>query len=67
MISNIEYFDPDYVRRVLEEHIAGKRDRSRLLMMLLVVGLWHRLYVQGPLGAEHAMGLGELLSQAERR
>jgi asparagine synthase (glutamine-hydrolysing) len=39
------YFDAPFIDRVLAEHLAGKRDHSRQLWMLLVFELWHRQYV----------------------
>jgi asparagine synthase (glutamine-hydrolysing) len=39
------YFDATFIDRVLAEHLAGKRDHSRQLWMLLVFELWHRQYV----------------------
>jgi asparagine synthase (glutamine-hydrolysing) len=42
------YFDAAFVDRVLTEHLAGTRDHSRRLWMLLVFELWHRQYVDAP-------------------
>lgn len=39
------YFNSAFVDRVLAEHLAGRRDHSRQLWMLLVFELWHRQYV----------------------
>ncbi len=39
------YFDYGFVDRVLAEHLAGRRDHSSRLWMLLVFELWHRQYV----------------------
>jgi asparagine synthase (glutamine-hydrolysing) len=39
------YFDAAFVDRVLEEHLAGRRDHSLRLWQLLVFELWHRQYV----------------------
>ena len=41
-------FDHARVGRLLDEHRAGKRDNSRLLMMLAAVELWHQLFVDPP-------------------
>ncbi|HZG34596.1 MAG TPA: asparagine synthase (glutamine-hydrolyzing) [Gaiellaceae bacterium] len=46
------YFRPEAVRRVLEEHVAGRADLSRQLWGLLAVTLWHERHVErtpGPL------------------
>jgi asparagine synthase (glutamine-hydrolysing) len=39
------YFNYEFVDRVLEEHLAGRRDHSRRLWQLLVFELWNRQYV----------------------
>jgi asparagine synthase (glutamine-hydrolysing) len=39
------YFRPDVLRRVLAEHRAGRRDYSTWLWCLIVLEMWHRLFV----------------------
>ena len=39
------YFNQTFVRRILDEHVAGTRDHSLQLWQLLVFELWHREYV----------------------
>ena len=39
------YFNQAFVRRILDEHLAGTRDHSLRLWQLLVFELWHRQYV----------------------
>ena len=39
------YFDPDAVRRLVDEHLRGRRDRSSDLWILLVFELWHRNFL----------------------
>jgi len=39
------YFAMGFIDRILAEHLAGVRDHSRQLWMLLVFELWHRQYV----------------------
>src|SRR3954467_10282709 len=39
------YFDVAFVDRILDEHLAGKRDHSLRLWQLVVFELWHRQYV----------------------
>jgi len=40
-----DYFRPDYVRRLIEEHQAGRFDHSYRLWALLVFELWQRRWV----------------------
>ena len=40
------YFDPDAVRGIVREHIAGDRDHSGVLWQLLVFELWHRNFLE---------------------
>jgi hypothetical protein len=39
-----EYFNPDYVRDLVAEHMAGA-DYARKLGVLLSIELWHRLFL----------------------
>jgi len=39
------YFDMAFVDRILDEHLAGKRDHSLRLWQLVVFELWHQQYV----------------------
>jgi asparagine synthase (glutamine-hydrolysing) len=39
------YFRPGILRRVLAEHKAGRRDYSTWLWCLVVLEMWHRLFV----------------------
>jgi asparagine synthase (glutamine-hydrolysing) len=39
------YFNPLFVDRILDEHLAGKRDHSLRLWQLVVFELWHKQYV----------------------
>jgi asparagine synthase (glutamine-hydrolysing) len=39
------YFDPAAVRQLVDEHMRGRRDRSRDLWTLLVFELWHRNFL----------------------
>jgi asparagine synthase (glutamine-hydrolysing) len=39
------YFQPAFVRRIVDEHVSGKRDHSLRLWQLVVFERWHRLYV----------------------
>jgi asparagine synthase (glutamine-hydrolysing) len=40
------YFDPVAVRRLVNEHLGGRRDRSSDLWILLVFELWHRNFLE---------------------
>jgi len=40
------YFDPDAVKSLVDEHLRGRRDRSRDLWILLVFELWHRNFLR---------------------
>ncbi len=39
------YYDGAVLRRTVEDHVAGRRDRSRELWTLLTLELWHRAYI----------------------
>jgi asparagine synthase (glutamine-hydrolysing) len=39
------YFEPDQVRKLVEEHASGRWDHSYRLWSLLVLELWHRMYI----------------------
>jgi asparagine synthase (glutamine-hydrolysing) len=39
------YFDPDYVQRMVEEQLSGRRNLSSRLGALLTFELWHELFV----------------------
>jgi asparagine synthase (glutamine-hydrolysing) len=50
---NRGYFQPAYVRRILEEHLAGRVNHRLLIWSLLSFEWWNRLYMDGdraPLG-----------------
>ena len=39
------YFDPAYVRSLMDEHLAGRRDNRKLLWTLLMFELWHERWM----------------------
>jgi asparagine synthase (glutamine-hydrolysing) len=39
------YFNPRAVRKLVDEHVQGSRDRSGVLWQLLVFELWHRNFL----------------------
>jgi asparagine synthase (glutamine-hydrolysing) len=41
------YFQPLFVRRIVDEHLAGKRDHTLRLWQLVVFEKWLQLYVDG--------------------
>lgn len=52
-------FQQAAIRRLLEEHIAGKSDHHVRLWMILNVEIWYRLYLQG----ESVDSIGERLQK----
>ena len=40
------FFQPESVQRLLDEHVAGREDRSRQLWGLLAFTLWHERHVE---------------------
>jgi asparagine synthase (glutamine-hydrolysing) len=44
------YFDPRALRKLVEDHIAGKEDHSVRLFQLLMFELWHRNFLQPFIG-----------------
>jgi asparagine synthase (glutamine-hydrolysing) len=53
------YFEPAFVDRLVEEHLAGRRDHTLRLWQLMVFELWHRQYMDAP-------GAGAPLEQQTR-
>jgi len=39
------YFQPSFVRRLVDEHLSGRRNHDLRLWQLLVFECWHRQYV----------------------
>ena len=39
------YFEPRFIRRLVDEHVAGRRDHTLRLWSLLIFELWHRQYL----------------------
>jgi asparagine synthase (glutamine-hydrolysing) len=48
------YFEPRFVRRLVNEHLSGRRDHTLRLWQLVVFERWHRQYVDGRLTARPA-------------
>jgi asparagine synthase (glutamine-hydrolysing) len=49
------YFDPTGVRRLLDEHFSGRRNRSAAIWRLLIFELWHRNFLEGCSNESSAM------------
>lgn len=41
------YFEPKYIKTLLDEHAANRRDHSHALWILWMLELWHRRFVDG--------------------
>jgi len=48
------YFEPREVRRLVGEHVGGRRDHTLRLWLLMVLELWQRQYVDAQAGAAAA-------------
>jgi asparagine synthase (glutamine-hydrolysing) len=44
------YFNPGFVRRLVDEHLGGKRDHTLRLWQLVVFERWYDAYVDSPAG-----------------
>jgi asparagine synthase (glutamine-hydrolysing) len=44
------YFEPRFVRRIVDEHLSGRRDHTLRLWQLVIFERWQRQYVDGRLG-----------------
>jgi asparagine synthase (glutamine-hydrolysing) len=42
------YFQPTVVRRLIQEHLSGKRDHASRLWQLVIFERWHQQYVDSP-------------------
>ena len=52
------FFEPAFVARLVQDHLAGRRDHTLRLWQLLVFELWQRHYVDAPVvGAGRPEGL----------
>jgi asparagine synthase (glutamine-hydrolysing) len=49
------YYDPDVVRGIVKDHVRGRVDREQGIWLLLVLEIWHRLFVDDD-GSEAAVG-----------
>jgi asparagine synthase (glutamine-hydrolysing) len=46
------YFSKDALRKLVEEHTSGRRDRSHELWLLLMLELWHRNFLEARAGSQ---------------
>ena len=61
------YFAPAAVERVIDEHVAGVRDRQHQLWMLLMLEMWHRTFVDAaPREAEAYVSEGRATARRPR-
>jgi asparagine synthase (glutamine-hydrolysing) len=42
------YFRPEVVQRYLDEHVQGQGHHHSRLWTLLMLELWHRMFLDGP-------------------
>jgi asparagine synthase (glutamine-hydrolysing) len=42
------YYRPETLRRYVDDHLQGRRDRARELWTLLTLELWHRAFIDAP-------------------
>jgi asparagine synthase (glutamine-hydrolysing) len=49
------YYDPNVVRSIVKDHVRGRVDREQGIWLLLVLEIWHRLFVDDD-GTEAAVG-----------
>jgi hypothetical protein len=54
------YFQPSFVRRLVDEHLAGTRDHTLRLWQLVVFERWHQQYLDAA-GASSAAPQGPAL------
>ena len=38
-------FNPQYIKYMLDSHMSGKRNYTRQLRLLVIIEMWHRIYV----------------------
>lgn len=42
-----EVFNPDYVQRLIQEHLTYRQNHNHILWALISLATWHRLFVKG--------------------
>ncbi len=48
------YFEPEFVRRVLDEHRAGRQNHRLLIWSLICFEWWNRLFIDGDPRTRHS-------------
>jgi asparagine synthase (glutamine-hydrolysing) len=48
------YFDYGFVRRLIDDNLAGREDNNLKIFQLLTLELWHREFMDGPARASHS-------------
>jgi hypothetical protein len=48
------YFNPQAMRRLIDEHSCGRRDHSSVLWLLLIFELWHRNFLEAQRKGEYS-------------
>jgi asparagine synthase (glutamine-hydrolysing) len=61
------YFQPAFVRRLVNEHVSGKRDHTLRLWQLVVFERWHRQYADGEAGKSFHPSAPEFPSRVSAR
>ena len=51
------YFEPAFIRRLVQEHVGGVRDHALRLWQLVVLERWHQQYVDPSLGTFLPLGV----------
>ena len=51
------YFQPAFVRQLVDEHLAGKRDHTLRLWQLVIFERWHRQYLDAPASSTAGQGI----------
>jgi asparagine synthase (glutamine-hydrolysing) len=46
------YFRQATVKKILEQHMRGKRDYSTWIWCLMILEMWFRTYLDQPLGSD---------------
>lgn len=41
------YFNPDYIRRLIDDHMSGKKNNAQIIGLLLTFELFNRMFIDG--------------------
>ena len=53
---NRGYFNPESIKVLIDNHIEGKKDYGYCLWTLLMLELWHRVFIDGDMYMEYDNG-----------